>query len=83
MVGGADKAAFKRGGLPPKRGNIPPVQPHYSPITGFERTYIFDVGFYELTGSAMSGFLLNGIVFFAGILLLKLLVLFRWEKERI
>lgn len=55
----------------------------YSPITGFERTYIFDVGFYELTGSAILGFLLNGIVFFAGILLLMLLVLFRWEKERI
>ena len=28
MVGGADKATFKRGGLPPKRGNIPPPQPN-------------------------------------------------------
>ncbi|MBE6630258.1 MAG: hypothetical protein E7624_05345 [Ruminococcaceae bacterium] len=53
----------------------------YGPMTGFERFYILDVAFYEITQVSVLGFLLNGMLFFALSLLTKLFVLHLWKKE--
>ena len=53
----------------------------YDNMVFFERFYVLDVAFYELTGSAILGWLLNGILFFLCSMLLRLGALHLWKKE--
>lgn len=53
----------------------------YDNMIFFERFYVLDVAFYEITGSALFGLLLNGALFFLGSFLLRLGALHLWKKE--
>lgn len=53
----------------------------YDNMIFFERFYVLDVAFYEITGSALLGLLLNGVLFFLGSFLLRLGALHLWKKE--
>ena len=53
----------------------------YDNMVFFERFYVLDVAFYEITGSALLGWLLNGVCFFLAAMLLRLGALHLWKKE--
>lgn len=53
----------------------------YDNMVFFERFYVLDVAFYEITGSAILGWLLNGTCFFLCSMLLRLGALQLWKKE--
>lgn len=53
----------------------------YDNMVFFERFYVLDVAFYEITGSALLGLLLNGVIFLLVSLLLRLGALHLWKKE--
>lgn len=55
----------------------------YGEITVFEMFFAVDVALYELTHSFALGFLLNGVLSFLLFIGLRLVVLARWQKERI
>ena len=55
----------------------------YDHMVTFERFYVFDLAMYETTDSAVLGFLLNALIFFAAMLSLRLYVLWNWSRERI
>ena len=53
----------------------------YDNMIFFERFYILDMAFYEITSNAFLGLLLNGVIFFLGSLLVRLGALHLWKKE--
>lgn len=55
----------------------------YGNMVGLELFYVVDLAMYELTNHAFLGFALNGILFFVLSVVLRLLVLRRWDKERV
>ena len=53
----------------------------YDNMVFFERFYVLDVAFYEITGSAALGLLLSGVLFFLGSFIIRLGALHLWKKE--